>query len=151
MAFCSNKICLNYQKIFFFFFYLISKWSNLYHCYLSLLSIDELQYLNSLFSPDQYPHFSYFSTQLKNPAQSLGACRICWLHLCRGVTLCSMWLGYDTKPSDSEAPVLELGWMWSTSLLPLLQGPLWLQVVVFVSLLYGSNRNFESFTILETI
>ena len=29
---------------------------------------------------------------------------------------------YDTKPSDGEAPVLELCGIWSTSLLPLLSG-----------------------------
>ena len=37
---------------------------------------------------------------------------------------------YDTKQSDDEAPVmLELWGMWSTPLLPLLQGPLWPGVV----------------------
>ena len=38
--------------------------------------------------------------------------------------------GYDTKQSDGEVPVmLELWGMWSTSLLPLLPGPLWPLVV----------------------
>ena len=37
--------------------------------------------------------------------------------------------GYDTKPSDGEAPVLELWEMWSTPSLPLLPGPLFLEVV----------------------
>ena len=37
---------------------------------------------------------------------------------------------YDTKQSDGEAPVmLELRGMWSTSVLLLLPGPLWLRVV----------------------
>ena len=38
--------------------------------------------------------------------------------------------GYCTKPSDGEAPVLELWRMWSNPLLPLLSGPLWPGVVV---------------------
>ena len=39
-------------------------------------------------------------------------------------------LEYDTKQSDGEVPVmLELWGMWSTTLLPLLPGPLWPGVV----------------------
>ena len=38
--------------------------------------------------------------------------------------------GYDTKQSDSEAPVLLEFWgMWSTSSLPSLPCPFWSQVV----------------------
>ena len=37
---------------------------------------------------------------------------------------------YDSKLSDSLAPVLELWGMWRTRLLPLLPGPLWPRVVV---------------------
>ena len=37
--------------------------------------------------------------------------------------------GYDIKPFDGEAPVLELWEMWSTHSLLLLPGPLWLGVV----------------------
>ena len=34
--------------------------------------------------------------------------------------------GYDTKQSDGEVPVMLGLWgMWSTTLLPLLPGPLW--------------------------
>ena len=40
------------------------------------------------------------------------------------------WPGYDTKQSGGEAPVLGLWEMWSTSSLPLLPGPLWLEMVV---------------------
>ena len=38
--------------------------------------------------------------------------------------------GYDTKPSDGEAPVLEPWGMWNTYSLPLFLGPLWPGVVV---------------------
>ena len=37
--------------------------------------------------------------------------------------------GYATKPSNGEAPVLELWGMWSTSLLPLHSGQLWFKVI----------------------
>ena len=37
--------------------------------------------------------------------------------------------GYDIKPSDGEAPALEIWGMWSTPLLPLLPGSLWLGVI----------------------
>ena len=40
--------------------------------------------------------------------------------------------GSDTKPSDGEAPVLELCLMWSNPYLPLLPGPLWPGKVVLV-------------------
>ena len=40
--------------------------------------------------------------------------------------------GYEAKPSNSEASVLELWGMWSTLSLPLLPGPLSPWVVVFV-------------------
>ena len=53
-------------------------------------------------------------------------CRIHWLHLCRGVrpppNEC---LGYDTKQSDGEVPVMLGPWgILSTPSLPLLPGPL---------------------------
>ena len=38
--------------------------------------------------------------------------------------------GFDSKPSDGEAAVLELWEMWSTPSLPLLPGPLLPRVVV---------------------
>ena len=60
-------------------------------------------------------------------------CRIHRLLLCRGVrpppppNECP---GYDTKQSDDEVPVmLEFWGMQSTTLLPLLPGPLWPRVV----------------------
>ena len=37
----------------------------------------------------------------------------------------SVCLEYDTKQSDGEALFLKLLGMWSTSSVPLLQGPLW--------------------------
>ena len=56
--------------------------------------------------------------------------RIHRLHLCRGVRLPNKYPGYDTKQSDSEAPVmLELWGMQSTPSLLLLPGPLWPRVV----------------------
>ena len=59
--------------------------------------------------------------------------RIYRLHLCRGVrrsTLTNECLGYDTKQSDGEVPVMvELWGMQSTLSLRSLPGPLWLGVV----------------------
>ena len=58
--------------------------------------------------------------------------------------------GYDTRPSDSEALVLKLWRMWSTSSLPLLPDRLWLKVIVPVSVL--SIGQIELFNhLLETI
>ena len=37
--------------------------------------------------------------------------------------------GYDTKQSDVETSILELWWMWTTRLLPLLPGSLWPRTV----------------------
>ena len=37
--------------------------------------------------------------------------------------------GYDIKPSDSEAPALEISGMWSISSMPLLPGSIWPGVV----------------------
>ena len=37
--------------------------------------------------------------------------------------------GYHTKQSDSEAPIMDIGVMWSTTSLPLLSGSLWPGVV----------------------
>ena len=57
-------------------------------------------------------------------------CRTHILNLCRGVRLPNECPRYDTKQSDSEAPVmLEFSGMWSTSSLPSLRGPLWPGVV----------------------
>ena len=61
--------------------------------------------------------------------------KIDWLHLSRGVSSPSPHPGYDTKPSDDEAPILELWWMWSTHSLPLLLGPLWPEMVVPIRVL----------------
>ena len=41
-----------------------------------------------------------------------------------------MCLGYDTKPSDGQDPILKLWGMWSTPSLLLLPGPLRFRVVV---------------------
>ena len=49
-------------------------------------------------------------------------------------TSCISTEGYDTKPFDGEAPVVELWGMWNISLLPLLPCPL------SESSLYGPNR-----------
>ena len=64
-------------------------------------------------------------------------CRICRLHLCRGAGPLPQrvsWI-YDTKPSVGEAPVQELGGMWSTTSLLLLLNPLWPGVGVPVRVL----------------
>ena len=43
---------------------------------------------------------------------------------------CINWLGYDTKQSDGEVPVMLGLWgMCSTPSLPLLPGPLWPDLV----------------------
>ena len=57
-----------------------------------------------------------------------------WLPLCRGIRPSSNKSpGYDTKQSDSEAPVmLELWRMWITLSLSLLPGLLWHRVLVSV-------------------
>ena len=59
-------------------------------------------------------------------------CRIHWLHFCTGVRslLSNECLGYDTKQSYGEVPVmLELRGMWSTLSLPSLPSPIWPRVV----------------------
>ena len=58
---------------------------------------------------------------------------------------------YDTKQSDGEVPVmLELWGMWNTPLLPLLQGPLWPQVVAPERVLsVGQIKQFEIQTVCE--
>ena len=47
---------------------------------------------------------------------------------------------YDVKKTDGEASVPKHWGIWSTISLPLLQGPLWLWVIVAVSLIYGLKR-----------
>ena len=59
-------------------------------------------------------------------------CRIHRLHFCRGVDpSLNEYRGYDIKQSDGEAPVMKkkLRGMQSTPSLPLLSGPLRLEVV----------------------
>ena len=52
------------------------------------------------------------------------------MHLCRGVRLPNEYPGYESKPSDGEAPVMLKVWgMQSTSLLLSLPGPFWPGVV----------------------
>ena len=55
-------------------------------------------------------------------------CRIHRLLLCRGVRLPNECLGYDTKQSDGEVPIMLWG-MQSTFSLPSLPAPLWPRVV----------------------
>ena len=79
-------------------------------------------------------------------AQLAGAIRIHRLHHCRGVKTppSSECLGYEIKPSDCEAQVLELWGMWSTPLLPLLPGLLWPRVVASDRVLYmGQIEQFD--------
>ena len=62
--------------------------------------------------------------------------RIHQLHPCSTVThLPIEYPGYDIKPSDGKAPVLELCKMWSIPSLSLLPGPLRPRVVVYVRIL----------------
>ena len=56
--------------------------------------------------------------------------------------------GYDTKPSDDEAPVLKLWRMLSTSSLPLFPCQPWHGVVVLVRV---QSMNQRELFILETI
>ena len=70
-------------------------------------------------------------------------CRIHQLHLCRGLRPpLNESPEYDTKQSDGEVSVmLELWGMRSTTLLPLLSGPLWPGVVApNMGPIYGLNR-----------
>ena len=58
-------------------------------------------------------------------------CRINWLNLIREERPpISESPGYDTKPLDGEAPILELWEMWSTPSLPLFVRALWSRVVI---------------------
>ena len=59
------------------------------------------------------------------------------LYNCRGIRSPHECLRYDIKPSDGEAPAIEIWEMWSTPSLLLLLGPLWLEVVVPNRLLSG--------------
>ena len=86
--------------------------------------------LITLHKPDVWTSSTCSSSQSKNCPVGWG-CRIHWLLLCRGVRPppheC---LGYDTKHSDGEVPVVLVLWgMRSTPSLPLLPGPLWPGVV----------------------
>ena len=67
-------------------------------------------------------------------------CRIYWLHLCREVRPHSECLGYDTKLSNGEAPVLELWVMWSAPSFSLLSCPFRLRVVAPVWVLSMGQR-----------
>ena len=49
---------------------------------------------------------------------------------CRGVRPLNECPGYDTKPSDGEAPGLELWGMWTTPSLPLVPSPPWTGMLV---------------------
>ena len=63
-------------------------------------------------------------------------CRICQLHLCRGVRpltqASNKCLPYDSKPFDGEALVVELWGIRSTLSLRLLPGPLEPRVVILI-------------------
>ena len=81
------------------------------------------------------PQYQLFNSEYFETYQILScpvgwSCRMCWLHLCKGVRHLPKCPGYDTKQSDGEVPVmLELWGMRSTPSLPLLPGPLWPWVV----------------------
>ena len=74
----------------------------------------------------------YLSIYLSIPSPFGKVCRICRLHLCRGVrTPLNESPEYDLKLSDGEAPVLlELWRMWSTPSASSPPGPLWPGVTV---------------------
>ena len=69
---------------------------------------------------------------------------------CRPPTthLCNECPGYDTKPGEGEAPVLELWGVWSTPSLPLLPVLLWPNMILHVRV--ASMGQIELF-ILETV
>ena len=74
------------------------------------------------------------------------------LRLCCQVSPLPQRLENDTKPSDSEALVLELWEMWSTPPLRLLPGPLWFKIAsTYYGPIYETNRTIRSFTVPETI
>ena len=65
--------------------------------------------------------------------------RIRRLYLCRGVKAHNECVGYEIKPSDGKAPVLELWEIWSTPSLPLLRSPLRPRVVTPDRILFMSQ------------
>ena len=68
------------------------------------------------------------------------ACRICWLHLCRGLRLPpDKFPGYDTKQFDGEATVLAFGECGLPLHCHYFPGPLWPGVVVLVRVLSMSQ------------
>ena len=88
----------------------------------------------------------------KRVRYAFGGCRMHWLLLCRGVrpphTHTNEYLGYDTKQSHGEVPVmLELWGMPSTPSLPSLPGLLYFGVVAPDRVLSMGqielNRTFE--------
>ena len=99
-------ICI-YTCIYIYAFMHIHIHSYKHICHIILLYISELQNHN----PYELCIWGY---------------RIHRLHLCRGIRSHPQCPGYDTKQSDGEVPaLLELWGMWSTPLLPLIQGSLW--------------------------
>ena len=81
-----------------------------------------------------------------------GGCRIYRLHLCKVVRLLQRFLGYDTKKSDGEAPViLYLSGMLCIPLLPSLPGPLWPGVVSHDRALFISQVELNCVFLLNWI
>ena len=72
--------------------------------------------------------FEFHFTQMPL-AQWAGAIDYTDLHLCQGVRLPNKCPENDIKPTDGEAPALEIWGMWITPPLQLLPGPLWPRVV----------------------
>ena len=74
--------------------------------------------------------YSYPFYSLLQVAQTAGTVEYVDFFLYRGVRLpTNECPGYDTKPSDRKAPVLDLWKRWTTFPLLLLPGPLWSEVL----------------------
>ena len=75
-----------------------------------------------------------------------------WARLCSSSSVLACLVGYDTKPSYGEAPVLELKGMGSSIPLPLLTGPLWSAVVEPVSVLsMGQVELFNNLNVWKSM
>ena len=94
---------------------------------ISYISITPRSTHSNITPVDLSPYFlSQFSLILSEGFRTHWLCT-----LQRGKTpIPNEYLGYDTKPSDGEAPVLELWGVLSTNLWPLRSGLLWPGIVV---------------------
>ena len=108
------------------------------------VEIESLIYFNSNFNWRLRP-IIYISLDLQHavltkkndyPAQSAGAVEYTDCISAKVKNSRNVCLAYDIKPSDGDAPVLELWETWSTPSLLLLPGPLWSCVLALDRVLF---------------